>query len=245
MIFINSLINYEDPISKLLGSWSSEMNIWSIILKIALALILSAIIGCERSSKRHAAWLRTFIIVMVASTIAMIVDMSLTTNLTSTIICSAATIIAIAIISANTILYSSKNQIKGLTTSVALWASGILGLLIGIGAYTAVLICFASYLLILSILPKIEIYLKNRSNHFEVHLELKNSSYLKDFTTTLRELGLKIDDIEANPAYLNSGLSVYTVSLSIISDELKKYKTHTEIITALKSIEYIYHIEEM
>ena len=147
--------------------------------------------------------------------------------------------------SANTILYSSKNQIKGLTTSVALWASGILGLLIGIGAYTAVLICFASYLLILSILPKIEIYLKNRSNHFEVHLELKNSSYLKDFTTTLRELGLKIDDIEANPAYLNSGLSVYTVSLSIISDELKKYKTHTEIITALKSIEYIYHIEEM
>ena len=30
-----------------------------------------------------------------------------------------------------------------------------------------------------------------------------------------------------------------------ISDELKKYKTHTEIITALKSIEYIYHIEEM
>lgn len=245
MIFINSLINYEDPISKLLGSWSSEMNIWSIILKIALALILSAMIGCERSSKRHAAGLRTFIIVMVASTIAMIVDMSLTTNLTSTIICSAAAIIAIAIISANTILYSSKNQIKGLTTSVALWASGILGLLIGIGAYTAVIICFASYLLILSILPKIEIYLKNRSNHFEVHLELKNSSYLKDFTTTLRELGLKIDDIEANPAYLNSGLSVYTVSLSIISDELKKYKTHTEIITALKSIEYIYHIEEM
>ena len=46
MIFINSLINYEDPISKLLGSWSSEMNIWSIILKIALALILSAMIGC-------------------------------------------------------------------------------------------------------------------------------------------------------------------------------------------------------
>lgn len=241
MILFNGLINYIDPIGKLLGPWSNEVNIWSIVLKIALALILSAIIGCERSSKRHAAGLRTFIIVMVASTIAMIVDMSTT----SMLICSAATIVAIAIISANTILYSSKNQIKGLTTSVALWASGILGLLIGTGAYTAVIICFISYLLILSILPKIEIYLKNRSNHFEVHLELKNSSYLKDFTTTIRELGLKIDDIEANPAYLNSGLSVYTVSLSIISNELKKYKTHTEIITALKSIEYIYHIEEM
>ena len=26
---------------------------------------------------------------------------------------------------------------------------------------------------------------------------------------------------------------------------LKKYKTHTEIIEALKSLDYIYHIEEM
>ena len=26
---------------------------------------------------------------------------------------------------------------------------------------------------------------------------------------------------------------------------LKKYKTHTEIIEALKTLEYVYHIEEM
>lgn len=240
-----SLLNYEDFISKLLGSWASEMNIWSIILKIVLALVLSSIIGYERSSKRHAAGLRTFIIVMLASTIAMIVDLSININSSSMLIVSGAVIIAIAIISSNTILYSSKNQIKGLTTSVALWACAILGLLIGTGAYTAVLICFIGYLFILSFLPNIEIYLKNRSNHFEIHLELKNSSFLKDFTTTIRELGLRIDDIESNPAYVNSGLSVYTVSLSIISDELKKYKTHKEIITALKSLDYIYHIEEM
>lgn len=240
-----SLLNYEDFISKLLGSWASEMNIWSIILKIVLALVLSSIIGYERSSKRHAAGLRTFIIVMLASTIAMIVDLSININSSSMLIASGAVIIAIAIISSNTILYSSKNQIKGLTTSVALWACAILGLLIGTGAYTAVLICFIGYLFILSFLPNIEIYLKNRSNHFEIHLELKNSSFLKDFTTTIRELGLRIDDIESNPAYVNSGLSVYTVSLSIISDELKKYKTHKEIITALKSLDYIYHIEEM
>ena len=68
---------------------------------------------------------------------------------------------------------------------------------------------------------------------------------MKDFVTTIRELGIRVDDIESNPAYINSGLSVYTVSVSIISDELKKYKTHHEIIEALKSLEYVYHIEEM
>ena len=57
--------------------------------------------------------------------------------------------------------------------------------------------------------------------------------------------GLRIDDIEANPAYANSGLSVYSISISIDSEELKKYKTHTEIIEALRSLDYIYHIEEM
>ena len=57
--------------------------------------------------------------------------------------------------------------------------------------------------------------------------------------------GMKIDDIEINPAYITSGLSVYTVALTIQSPELKKYKTHSEIIEALRSIDYVYHIEEM
>ena len=88
-------------------------------------------------------------------------------------------------------------------------------------------------------------YLKNRSNHFEIHLELKNIEYLQDFVTVSRRLGLRIDDIEANQAYVGSGLSVYTITITIISAELKKYKTHKEIIEALKSLDYIYHIEEI
>ena len=91
----------------------------------------------------------------------------------------------------------------------------------------------------------IEKYLKNRSNHFEVHLELTSSANLRDFITTIRKLGLIVDDIEVNPAYVNSGLSVYTVALSVNSPELKKYKTHKEIIEALSTIEYVYHIEEI
>ena len=236
-------LSYVDPITKIIGNWASEINLYSCILKIILSLILSAIIGYERSSKRHAAGLRTFIIVSLASTMAMIIDLSID-NKTSLMI-SAGTIIAVSIISANTILYSSKNQIKGLTTSVGLWGTGILGLLVGTGYYTISLIGFGVYLIVLSALPKMEIFLKNRSNHFEIHVELKNISYLKDFVTTIRELGIRVDDIESNPAYINSGLSVYTVSVSIISDELKKYKTHHEIIEALKSLEYVYHIEEM
>ena len=157
----------------------------------------------------------------------------------------AAIIIAVAIISANTTLFTSRSQIKGLTTSVALWVCGILGITLGAGFYTVTLIGFIVLMASLSLFPWFEVFLKNRSNYFEIHLELKNASYLKEFMTTIRELGLKVDDIEANPAYLNSGLSVYSVSLSITSEELKKYKTHAEIIEALNSLEYVYFVEEM
>ena len=43
-------LSYVDPITKIIGNWASEINLYSCILKIILSLILSAIIGYERSS---------------------------------------------------------------------------------------------------------------------------------------------------------------------------------------------------
>ena len=235
-----------DPIAEILGGWSSELGLWSVVFRIVISLVLSAIIGCERSSKRHSAGLRTFITISLASTVSMLVDLALISDTEIKVpLLSAATIISSAMISGNSVLFSSRNQIKGLTTSAGLWACGIVGLSAGAGFYTLTIVAFVTILLSLSLFPRIAIFLKNRSNHFEVHLELKNKNNLQDFVTTIRELGLRIDDIEANPAYLNFGLSVYTVAITISSDELKKYKTHTEIIEALRTLDYVHYIEEM
>ena len=235
------MMNLHDPIAALLGSWSAEINVWSALLRIALAILCSAIIGCERATKRHAAGLRTFMLACLASAIAMMVDQSLG----GVPIVSAAAVIGVAIISSNSILYSSRSQIKGLTTSMGLWAIVALGLAIGAGLYALALIGFGAMLCCLSLFPPFEAYLKDRSNHFEVHLELKDRRNLQDFVTTIRKLGLRIDDIESNPAYLNSGLSVYSISVTITSPELKKYKRHDEIIEALRSLDYVYFIDEL
>jgi putative Mg2+ transporter-C (MgtC) family protein len=104
---------------------------------------------------------------------------------------------------------------------------------------------FAALLCILLWFPPLEAVLNNRSNHFELHLELTNSISLQDFVTVIRRLGLKIVEIEQNPAYVGSGLSVYSISITVSNEMLKKYKTHQEIIEALKSLDYVYHIEEM
>ena len=235
-----------DPIASLLGDWTCTINFGSVLLRLLISVAFAAVIGCERATKRHAAGLRTFILVSMASTMATMVDMYFAEFYGGKfLLLSAATVIGTAIISSNSILYSSKNQIKGLTTSVGLWAVGVLGIAVGAGFYSAGLIGFVMLLFSLSLFPAFEIYLKNRSNHFEVHLELTNKAYLQDFVTTIRKLGLRVDDIESNPAYLNSGLSVYSVSVTICSAELKKYKTHSEIIEAIGTLDYVYYIEEM
>lgn len=239
-------MNGIDPIAGVLGEWSMGTGTAAMLFRIGLSMFLSAIVGWERSSKRHSAGLRTFMLVSLSGTVAMLLDQYIGgQNAAHTYMLSGAVIVAISIISINSILFSSRNQIKGLTTSVGLWAWGVIGLAIGAGYYTMAVIAFAALFGELFWFPAMELYLKNRSNHFEVHLELKNSVYLQDFVTTIRKLGLKIDDIELNPAYAGSGLSVYSVAITISSAELKKYKTHAEIIEALRTLEYVYYLEEI
>lgn len=239
-------LSIEDPIADLLGPWSAGLNVRSALLRVTLIVLLAASIGCERSSKRHSAGLRTFVLVAFSATVSMLLDQYLCLLLGSRLpLLSAAALLAVTAVSANSILYSSRSQIKGLTTSAGLVSCCILGFAAGAGLYTLTLIVYLFMLCILAGFPSFETYLKNRSNHFEIHMELKSSAYLRDFVTVSRRLGLRIDDIEANQAYAGSGLSVYSVSVTICSPELKKYKTHVEIIEALSSLDYIYHIEEM
>ena len=127
-----------DPIARLLGPWSAELTAASILLRIAAAFLFAAALGCERSNKRHSAGLRTFILVSLASTGAMLTDQFLIARTgTSHSLIAAATVLAVAVISTSSVLYSSKSQIKGLTTAAALFSCCVTGLLLGAGYYTA------------------------------------------------------------------------------------------------------------
>ena len=235
-----------DIIAVLLGQWSQGMGGGSAAFRVCLAFLLSVVIGWERASKRHSAGLRTFIVITLATTMAGMTDAYLQVFAgAGGYGITAASVIGAAIISGYSILFNARNQIKGLTTAAALWTCAIIGGSIGVGQYTAALAVFAALYICLSTLPKVEKYLRDKSNHFEVHLELKNREALVDFASTIRQLGMRIDDIEMNPAYVDTGIYVYSVMFTIDSEELKKYKSHKEIIDALQTLSYIEHIEEM
>ena len=182
-------MNFIDPLAMLFGPWSYTVNVYSALLRIFLSVVFGSIIGCERSSKRHSAGLRTFLLVTLLGCLCMVLDLVLSSSL---YLFSAAAILGTVVVSGNSILFSSKKQIKGLTTSVGLW--------------------------------------------------MKDRMKLQDFIYTLRNLSLRVDDIELNSAYLGSGLSVYTISLTNYKE---KKQSHRDLIQALSTLEYVSFVEEI
>lgn len=232
---------YVDPLAKVMGEWSYTVSVYSILLRVLVAVIFAFYVGSERSTHGHTAGLKTFILLSLGTTACMIIDQSIGLKFP---ICSGCAIIGVAMFGGNSILFGAKNQIKGLTTSAWLWLCAIVGLVISAGLYTLGIVVIVVSVVILQAFPALEKYFKQRSDHFEIHLELKSKDDLQPFMATLRQLGMRIDDVERNSAFINSGLSVYALRLTIENKELKKYKTHDAIIEALRSIEYISYIEE-
>ena len=235
-----------DIIGHLLGEWSlTPTRLEAIVLRIALAFLFASSIGYERAINRHFAGLRTFNLVSLASTLAALCDHYLFHTHNSRVpFVSAAAVIGVAIISCNTIMFSSKNQLKELTTSVGLWCTSIISLCIGFGRYTAALIGFAIMMVSLTIFSPIEKRFKRQSPLFKIHLELKNRTLLQEFLDAVRKFGLHIDNVELNPSYATSGMGVYTIAMTVTDRELRRH-TRAQLLEALAALSCVHFIEEI
>lgn len=227
-------VNFIDPVTKLFGVGDvlGGITIWSIILRFCLAIICAGVVGLERARRRHAAGLRTYILVCLGSMLVMLTNQFIHASFGGTDISrlGAQVVSGIGFLGAGTILVTSRSQIKGLTTAAGLWASACIGLAIGIGFYTAAILGTVFCLVAFIFLPKLEIILTKGSNTIEIHIELYTRQDLKKVIDFIRAKGGKINLIDYNSAYANSGLSVYTINLvswskdnSVVIKELSEF----------------------
>lgn len=233
-----------DPISKLLGDWMANITIPSIIIRLVLACLFGGIVGIERSTKKHAAGLRTYILVCLGSTLAMLTNQFIYDSFggvdASRI--GAQVVNGIGFLGAGTIIITSRNRIKGLTTAAGIWSCACVGLCIGIGFYTAALAGFVIIFLSILLLPKLENCFTKYAKRHELHIELETRQDLKLLVNYLREKSVQINAIEKNAAYASSGLSVYTINISISKDKNQKLDFTIDMI---KELEYVNYVEEI
>ena len=240
-------INVVDPFAKALGEWSVNINLGSILFRLFLALVLSFLIGFERSSRNHAAGLRTYILVTLGATTAMFTNQFIFESYGAGdgARLGAQVISGIGFLGAGTIMVTSKSQIRGLTTAAGLWACACTGLAIGSGFYTLAICATIAILGCFTILQVIENHLKDRSRNFTIHVELYDHSNFKDLINYIRSLDITVQRVESNPAYDSTGLAVYTMYLS--NDKRYNFKDmlHIPFISAIRDLPYLNYIEEI
>lgn len=240
-----SFFTYIDPIAKLVGEWLSGINVLSIAIRILLAALFGGIIGIERTTKKHAAGLRTYILVAIGSCMVMLTNIFIVETYGAGDIgrMGAQVISGIGFLGAGTIIITSRSRIKGLTTAAALWASAAMGLALGVGFYTLAAIGFFIIFIVLTFLPVIENYFSKHTSNYEIHIEFEKSENLREFIKYVRERNLKIKALEKNMAYESSGLSVYTIYLS--HEREFKIQSHSDVIEDIRSLDYVHYVEEI
>ena len=97
-------------------------------------MLLGGLLGYERGKKGRPAGLRTYLVVCLGSSLAMMTGVYLTQISGSGDAgrIAAQVISGIGFLGAGTILVTRQNQVKGLTTAAGLWAAACIGLALGI-----------------------------------------------------------------------------------------------------------------
>lgn len=183
-------------------SFFRELSLVSILTRFLFAIASSALIGHERSKSRHAAGLRTHIIVCVASASIMMLNQYLLTVYNSNADparLGAQVISGVGFLGAGSILITGHQrgqQIKGLTTAAGLWASACLGLVIGSGFFeVGVILSVILFTVIVALNRLNERYLKDYTVirfYIEYTADVRFSSIL----TIIREQGWFFTNME-------------------------------------------------
>ena len=122
------------------------LSMVSILFRFALSAACGAVIGFERGKTRHAAGLRTHVVVCIGAASVMLVSQYLAIFYDppgDPARLGAQVISGIGFLGAGTIIITGHQrgqQVKGLTTAAGLWASACMGLAIGSGFYEAAII---------------------------------------------------------------------------------------------------------
>ncbi len=133
---------------------------YEMIFKLALACILGGLIGLERESLNRPAGLRTYTLVCVGSTLAMIVSIDIYLLYHHTVQAdpgriAAQVISGIGFLGAGTIMREGAT-VRGLTTAAGLWVVACIGLAVGAGLYLPAVVTTLLILFVLIYFVKFE-----------------------------------------------------------------------------------------
>ena len=211
-----------------------DFTFTSIVFRLVLATLLSALMGSERGRRGRAAGLRTHILVCVGAALASMTGIYIVDELqvagdASRI--AAQVVSGIGFLGAGTILVKNGNTITGLTTAACVWATGAIGLAIGYGFYEAAVIATVITYLTIKLLSNFEHKQTLYGKECSLYVEFKEANKLNDVIFKMKELNYLVDSIALTQSKTNlpnaiaATLTVKTKKKTNIQDVLADVNT--------------------
>lgn len=149
----------------------------------------------------------------------------------------------IGFLGAGTILVTSHNRIRGLTTAAGLWAAATLGLAIGIGFYELALIGSFAILFIVIFLRPFKQFVQERTEIFQFTLLIYTEDGLDNFLKFTSDEEIKLINMSIeNEHDLDDATKGTIIKVTI---ELAPEAHKEDFIKYLKSLEGVNHVVEI
>lgn len=167
----------------------------SVLLRLFLCVLCGGAVGLERESRGQAAGLRTHVLVCLGAGIVMMtnqyicqyIDMS-----ADPARLGAQVVSGIGFLGAGSIIVTRTNRVTGLSTAAGLWASGCLGIAIGIGFYEVALLGTVIIVSVECGLGWIDRHVFRKGAHIQFFIEISGMEPVREILELMKQKGFKV-----------------------------------------------------
>ncbi|MDI9490831.1 MAG: MgtC/SapB family protein [Clostridiaceae bacterium] len=228
--------------SKILSLFS-EINIYTIALRLALSAFLSGLLGLDRGRKNRPAGFRTYMLVSIGATMIMMTNQFVHEQFgTSDPVRMGAQVVSgIGFLGAGTILSVGRGEVKGMTTAAGLWAAGCIGLSVGIGFYGGAILGGVLVYMILHSAKNIDSRIKSDTGIIRLYIEFDREQRFSTFIETAREYGFDIYDLDIEKSKNREN----AITIIMLTAKSRIKRSDEQIIDILSEINGVLFIHEI
>ena len=220
----------------------SELNEWSILLRLVLSAVLGAILGLERTRKLRPAGLRTYMLVCIGSCVVMLSGLYVFERYGpgfDPARMAAQVISGIGFLGAGTIIVTANHKVKGLTTAAGLWAAACMGIAVGLGFYIVIAGSFLLLVFTMSAADRLESLYYRKLNRISIYLVISSLDMLRDIINSVKEDGIEFSSIEFSETIEHEGVAISAVL------RMKKFISHDVVLEKLMSNDNVIFAEHL
>ncbi len=220
-----------------------ELHFFTVALRLLLAVLLGGILGLERGLKNRPAGMRTYILVCLGAALVMMTGQFAFSvwEVSDPVRMGAQVVSGIGFLGAGTIIVTGRHQLRGLTTAAGIWCSACCGLAVGIGFYEGALVAGLVSLLVLTLLERLDRFLRNRARVLDVFIEFDQEMRFSEFVRFAQVHKIDISGIQMQRS-ATAGVSVTNITfVATLGGPMR----HSEALNTLSQAPGVLYVEEL